>query len=248
MNRNVFSEIAKEYSFLDDYETEIREKRMKPQNKTNLIENSKGVNLNENKKYFNNYSEFEAPSEEFDEEEEKKKYYGTRYGSFVYNSLDPSKMNDLDYVYKNLEVDKNVESNVEMLEKSDKTMLQDVTETIKKREIKFFAFLNKEFNVLNKKMINCSIICYSNPKMFTVNEAKLCAESCHKNIKEAGKFAEQLQEVKKEKLVNCLDKAKDYELNKADDKVASFFKCYEELLMDFDIMEKEIKSEFNNYI
>lgn len=250
MNRNVFSDITKEYSFLDDYENEVRERRSKSNNKSNIKENFKSSHqiLNDNKKFMNNYPEDGAPSEEFDEDEERRKYYETRYGSFVYKSLDPSKMNDMEYVYKNLEVDRNVESNVDLIEKSDKVMLQDVTETLKRREIKFYAFLNKEFNVLNKKMVNCSIMCYSNPKMFTVNDAKICAESCHKNIKEAGKYAENLQENRKEKLVNCLDKAKEYEFNKADDKVAAFFKCYEDLLMDFDVMEKQIKSEFSNFI
>ena len=62
------------------------------------------------------------------------------------------------------------------------------------------------------------------------------------------KFAENLNEEKKEKLVNCLDRAKDHEMNKSEDKIASFFKCYEDLLIDFEAMEKEIKLEFANYI
>jgi hypothetical protein len=248
MNKNIFSEIAKEYSFLDDYENERKERLANSQKNQKRQDNTS--NMNKNQRFFNNYPQNEKTSGDDmnNEEMESRKYLNTRYGSFVNKSLDPSKMDDLEYVYKNLEVDRNVESNTQLLENSDKQMLEDVTETIKKKEIKLYAFLNKEFNILNRKMINCSILCYSDPNLFTVHEAKLCAESCHKNIKEAAKFAEHLNEEKKEKLVNCLDRAKDHEMNKSEDKIASFFKCYEDLLMDFEAMEKEIKLEFANYI
>ena len=247
MNNNVFSNIAKEYSFLDDYETEIRERKTNSKQPPNRNA-ATNENTIQNKKFLNNYPEFENSPENVDEYELKRRYNNSRYGSFINKSLNPSKLNEVDYVYKNLEVDRNVTSNVELLENSDKQMLQDVEETIKKREIQFYAILNKEFNILNRKMISCSLLCYDNPKLFTVNEAKLCAESCHRNIKAAGKFAHDIQEEKKEKLLNCLDQAKDYELNKSDDKIASFFKCYEDLLFDFDSMEKQIKSEYSNYI
>jgi len=47
----------------------------------------------------------------------------------------------------------------------DRKMYEENFEKVKKNEVRFFAFLNKEFNILNKKSVKCCSICYSNPSV-----------------------------------------------------------------------------------
>jgi hypothetical protein len=257
-DKNIFSGVMKQYGFLDDYEEEVNRRNLLKRgvsvNKDKNNESSNKKNLQQEKKYLNNYPDFDKMDQDEknqpiqEDEQNSKNYYSTRYGRFTENSLDPNKLDDEEYVYKSLQVDRNASSNEEMMENSDKQLLGDANEVLKNREIKFYAFLNKEFNILNKKMIKCSAFCYSDPKMFSVYEAKICAEKCHKNIQEASKFAENIQEEKKENLLSCIENAREYRLDSGDDKVSLFFKCYESLLLDFDTIEEKIKNEFANYI
>jgi hypothetical protein len=251
MNKQTYDRITKEYGFLEDYENELlRNKQIPAQTKKN---NFTAENNVEGKTYLNNYREVKEEIEEDEQlseiEKSREKYNQTRYGKFATKDLDPSKIEDPNYLYENLEVLKKAESQTEMNEFQDKEAFQDAVNAIKKFEYRFYAYLNKEFNILNKKMIKCSMICYDDPKLFTTTDAKLCAEKCHQNIREAAKFAENLQEKSKVKLAECIEKAKEFnEENLAQDKVTNFFKCYDNLIGDFSQMEKEIIREFSYYI
>jgi hypothetical protein len=251
MKKETYDRITKEYGFLEDYEQEYANlKKIPPPQKTTPKQQPNNF---ENQKYLNNYkieTEVKQEDEHLSEiEKAKQKYQQTRYGQFASKDLDPSKLEDPNYLYENLEIKKNIDSQTEMNEIQDKEAFQDAVNAIKKFEYRFYAFLNKEFNVLNKKMIRCSMICYDDPKLFSVNEAKICAEKCHQNIREAAKFAENLQEKNKNKLMECIEKAREFkDENLADDKVTNFFKCYDNLIEDFNTMEKEIKREFSYYI
>jgi hypothetical protein len=255
MNKQAYESITREYGFLEDYEKEVARSRQGKNPNINKVPNSNNPNgqPNENK-YLNNYSE---PEPEISQDDQRKsevddirdKYNKTRYGTFVNRDIDSSRLEDPDYLYDNLEIQKRAESQTEMNESSDREAFTDAMNTIKKFEYKFYAFMNKEFNILNKKMIRCSMICYDDPKLFTSNEAKLCAEKCHQNIKEAAKFAENLQEKNKTKLLTCIESAKEFNSESlGEDKVVTFFKCYDTLIDDFNQMEREIKREYSYYI
>jgi hypothetical protein len=245
MNKETYDRITREYSFLDDYEKEMSKKINPNQTKQHIKTNTN---------YSNNYYEPEksiSSEEKIENEllESKNKFNKTRYGNFVNKNLDTDKLGDADYLYNNLEIKRNSESQNEAIEESDRAAFNDAMEAIKKFEYRFYAFLNKEFNILNKKMIKCSMMCYDDPKMFTCQEAKICAEKCHQNIKEAQKFTENVQEKSRTKLQTCIENAREFKSeNVSDDKVTSFFKCYDNLIEDFNSMEKEIKQEFSYYI
>ena len=50
-------------------------------------------------------------------------------------------------------------------------MLESVQIRLKSRQLSFFAFLNKEFNIMNYKSARCSMHCFDNTSlpMFQVN-------------------------------------------------------------------------------
>jgi hypothetical protein len=255
MKKEIYDNITKEYSFLEDYEQEYAnmKKMQKIPQKAQQANIAPTPNI-QNKKYLNNYQtqqeEIKQEDSQLSEiESAKQKYQQTRYGKFASKELDVSKLEDKDYLYENLEIKKSIDSQTEVNEIQDKEAFEDAVKAIKKFEFRFYAFLNKEFNILNKKMIRCSMICYDDPKLFTVNEAKICAENCHQNIRNAAKFAENLQEKNKTKLMECIEKAREFkEENLSEDKVTNFFKCYDNLIEDFSTMEKEMKREFSYYI
>lgn len=251
MNKNIYDEILKDYSFLDDFEQDFQNEKAR-EAMGNKKSPPKPEEVDFNKRYLNNYPEMEKNNDfHEDKKDEMDKSKGlfnrSRYGDFVNRNLDLNKLDDEKYVYENLNVPK-VNSNSELNEYSHKEVLKDANETVKKLEYRYYAFLNKEFNILNKKMIKCSMICYDNPNLFTVNEAKMCAEKCHYNIKEAKKFAEKVHEREKEKLTKCLEEAAEFSKNNSEDKISSFFTCYKTLAENFKNMENEIKTEFSNYI
>jgi hypothetical protein len=257
MNKSPFDSIMKEYSFLDDYEKDLSQsKTINSHKKESQVKTDKSMNSESIKKdsILNNYKEEEPEIPLIEQQanqlnDEKEKMNKTRYGAFVNKNLDYDKLDDLDYVYSNLEVDRSKKSQEEIIEGQDRNALKDAQESVKKFEYRFYAFLNKEFNILNKKMLKCSIICYQDPNAFTTREAKLCAEACHKNIQGAAKFVEDLQEKTREKLSQCIESAKDFTTeNSGDEKVVVFFNCYDNLIADFGIMEKEIKKEFSYFI
>ena len=41
-------------------------------------------------------------------------------------------------------------------------MLENVTARLKTRQLGFYAFLNKEFNIMNYKSARCSMHCFDN--------------------------------------------------------------------------------------
>lgn len=54
---------------------------------------------------------------------------------------------------------------MDIVESVDEDSLNLLKENLKKSEVRLSAFLNKEFNVLNKKMINCCVFCYKDDRV-----------------------------------------------------------------------------------
>jgi hypothetical protein len=94
-------------------------------------------------------------------QQHKNSYTKTPHGKF---STQPLKAEmTLDEAYDFLEVQKDAPSSEYYEQQVDKSNLEHITQKVKKAEAKYFAFLNKEFNILNRKMIKCSIYCYDSP-------------------------------------------------------------------------------------
>ena len=49
---------------------------------------------------------------------------------------------------------------MDLVENVDNQALDFLKESLRSSEIKLSAFLNKEFNILNMKMVKCCIFCY----------------------------------------------------------------------------------------
>lgn len=79
-----------------------------------------------------------------------------------------SRIESLEKAHEVLNVKENIQSNMEIAESVDEEALEFLKENLKKSEIRLSAFLNKEFNILNKKMINCCIFCYNDHKVFLI--------------------------------------------------------------------------------
>lgn len=255
MKNNLYSDILKEYSFLDDFE-----KQNYSAGRQNINNNTNNTNTNMdnkqmiNDKYLNNYKEQDEPisyenSQKSKIESAREKYAQTKLGAFATNTVDYNRVNDIEYLKENLSIkNKSDLSNVAKLESDDLDTLNESLEVVKKNEYRFYAFLNKEFNVLNKKLIRCSMVCYNNHTLFSVKDAKSCTDVCRDNINEAKNYANQLIEESSGKLLECIEKKKKFEEIQTEDRVVSFLKCYEDLIDDFGIMENKIKQEFANFI
>lgn len=254
MSKNIFESIEKEYGFLDDYEKQWEYERLKNKNfkQTESKKKQKQAVPEEirNKVYLNNYPEINQESQNDNKAqnpqilEEAQMFEETKYGRIANKDIRQEQIKSFDDALEAFEVN-NIDSQYDLIEEDERDSFSKLQEVVRVREVRFYAFLNKEFNILNKKMFNCCSFCYSNPKLFTIEDANLCTEKCHDNIREAHRYVENLQNEKEEKLTQCLDKAKSMD---GQDIMVKFSKCYDEMLFDLDNIEKDIQSEFSNYI
>lgn len=60
--------------------------------------------------------------------------------------------------------------------------VQSLIGRMKDREVKFYAFLNKEFNVLNYKSARCSKHCFDDPSTTSISDANACLKVCRQGI------------------------------------------------------------------
>lgn len=86
-------------------------------------------------------------------------FENTKYGKYM-NESNNSEIDSLEKAYQIFDIKPEVESNMDLLESIDNQALENLKESLKGSEIRLSAFLNKEFNVLNMKMIKCCIFCY----------------------------------------------------------------------------------------
>lgn len=138
--------------------------------------------------------------------------------------------------------DLNADLNIEEL---DQNIFSQLKDRVVDHEASFFAFLNIEFNILNKKMINCSRKCFANLEA-SFNQAELCANNCRLGINTALNLTLEQQNNISSQLQTCLQKTKNFE--GATDRTNSFVNCYEELIKDMDKTKATLRAEFVNYI
>ena len=116
---------------------------------------------------------------------------------------------------------------------------------LKERQIKFYAFLNKEFNVLNYKSAKCSYYWFEDESR-SVEEAHKCVALCREGITDWRKYADELQKQAQKELESCQERARSIKINT--DPVMHWISWFEKLIAQFDNMEEDIKEEFSNFI
>ena len=116
---------------------------------------------------------------------------------------------------------------------------------MRERQIKFYAFLNKEFNTMNFKSARCSMHCFNSTSK-SLKEVNECLTVCRDGISGCRDFAYNLQKKAEEEVDTCQEEAKSF--NNPTDPVLHWISCYEKLILKFDDMEGQIKHEFSNFI
>ena len=79
-----------------------------------------------------------------------------------------------------------------------------------------------------------------------VSQVNQCLQVCRSGISGCRDFAFNMQKQAEIDLDKCHEAAQDQ--TNLSDPVIHWIACYEKLISKFDIMEKEIKVEFNNFI
>lgn len=162
--------------------------------------------------------------------------------SFIASISENSENNHPDL--KLLEEEISPDSNSYELSSSDKADLLDLKERFSLEEAKFHAFLNIEFNILNRKLMSCSKYCYSNTEK-TYQQAYTCINNCKKTIKSAKKFTEEVEQSLISQHATCLEEIK---LPSIEDQNKRFISCYDKLIVNMEEAKKNLKSEFQFYV
>lgn len=87
--------------------------------------------------------------------------------TFVGSTTDEDFLNLNDETYKKFNVMKDAQNIDSEIERIDKDNFLALKQKVEDKEVHFYAFLNKEFNILNRKFLNCSMKCYDNPEVFS---------------------------------------------------------------------------------
>lgn len=107
-------------------------------------------------------------------------------------------------------------------------------ERMKDRQIRFYAFLNKEFNIMNYKSARCSMHCFDSEER-PIAQVNDCLKLCREGITGCRDFALRLQKSAETEVELCQKEAKN--LKNMTDPVIHWISCYEKLILKFDTME-----------
>ena len=79
---------------------------------------------------------------------------------------------------------------------------QSMKGRLKDRQIGFYAFLNKQFNVMNYKAARCSMHCFDSQEK-SVAQVNECLGVCRQGITECRAFAMDKQQEAQASLTDC---------------------------------------------
>ena len=131
------------------------------------------------------------------------------------------------------------------IEFMNQKFIEMLTQRLTEKQLQFYAFLNKEFNILNYKSAKCSKHCFDDISR-SLPEVNKCLSICREGISTCRDFTSKMQFDAEKELETCTLNAK--ELKNVGDSVTSWLSCYEKLILKFDRMEEEMRYEFANYI
>jgi hypothetical protein len=87
----------------------------------------------------------------------------------------------------------NKENNKDAVTHMNEQVFEYLYERMKERQIRFYAFLNKEFNIMNYKSARCSMHCFDHPESRPLKQANECLKLCREGITGCREFALRLQ-------------------------------------------------------
>ncbi len=74
------------------------------------------------------------------------------------------------------------------VEDMSEKIFEHLHERLKDRQVTFYAFLNKEFNMMNFKSARCSMHCFDDASR-KLSEVNTCLQVCRQGIKDCQEFA-----------------------------------------------------------
>lgn len=113
---------------------------------------------------------------------------------------------------------------------------------IAREEAKFMAFLNIEFNILNKKMVTCFRNCYSDYLNTSHKEAKECFSNCRTKVQNIFNLTKEKQLTISSRVETCLQESKNMKF--ANDSTSAFISCYENVIQDITKCKEELKLRY----
>jgi len=108
---------------------------------------------------------------------------------------------------------------------------------LRDRQVSFYAFLNKEFNMMNFKSARCSMHCFDDTSR-KLAEVNTCLQVCRQGIKDCQEFAHTVQKQAEQELATCQEAAQNQK--NMTDPIIHWISCYEKLVLKFDTMETAI--------
>lgn len=137
------------------------------------------------------------------------------------------------------------ENDKDAVQHMNEQMFQFLYERMKERQIRFYAFLNKEFNIMNFKSARCSMHCFADEAR-PLKQVNACLALCREGITGCREYAFKLQKQAEVDVEACQKEARN--LKNLTDPVTHWIACYEKLILRFDAMEGEITHEFSHFI
>ena len=106
-------------------------------------------------------------------------------------------------------------------------MFESTHARMKVRSNVFYAFLNKQFNIMNFKAARCSTHCFDSQQK-SINQVGGCLQTCRSGVKDCRDFAHNLQKDSSQALSKCVTEAADQK--NLTDPIVHFISCYEQAL------------------
>ncbi len=92
------------------------------------------------------------------------------------------------------------------LEHMNEQMFEYLYDRMKDRQIRFYAFLNKEFNIMNYKSARCSYHCFDSTDR-SLKQVNECLSLCREGINGCRDFALNLQKQAEKEVEKCQNEA-----------------------------------------
>lgn len=243
---NSFSNLKTNFSFLDDLddyilksnqdaEERVKETKIKKKIIEKITEENAISKHNENLYYLLNNKQKEKEEVDFIDNR-RLQFKDSNRSKFF--SKDISNAKSLEEAYEELEISK------ESIDKINLSEFEILRNKVIDEEISLLAYLNTEFNLLNKKMYKCLGLCYkSNEVLF--KQAKLCESNCRVGCNNAYNFVDDIYKDMKNTITTCLN---DQKMDVEKMVFSKYNECYSDLIKNFKESRINIQEELSNYI
>lgn len=236
---------TEKFSYLDDLDEYILTQNTEAKERVNFIQKTNEL-IDEkdyhnpiaayNKKLYNSLHgdlQIENKLKEDEKDKVRVNYENTPKGAFFKDKL---KAETFEEALKEIDIEQTKIDNLNF------KIIENLKERVFNEEASLIAYLNIEFNILNKKSLSCCKNCFTNYDI-TINQAKLCVNNCKVGIKDVYDFVDNEFKTLKGNLVTCLSDTKIIK-----EKQEKFSGCYEKLITEMKEMRNTLREEFSYYI